>query len=98
MPTPFAALQAQLNSAVIEHLSNATADFSAAGTVDGIFRKDYAESFGMVSGSTPVFESEDSAFPALSRGQGVNILGVDYLIAEIRPDGTGMTKLILEAA
>lgn len=98
MPTPFAALQAQLNSAVIEHLSTATADFGAAGTVDGIFRKEYAESFGMVAGSVPVFESASSAFPVLSRGQGVSILGVSYLVAEIRPDGTGMTTLILEAA
>lgn len=64
-------------------------------SVRGLFSAPYAESFGM-GGTAPVFEAETARVANVARGAVITIAGTNYHVAEIRPDGTGMTALILE--
>lgn len=98
MAAPFAALIARINADVETHLANAEADFGGAvGVVPGIFRNEYAESFGTVAGSRPVFECRASRVAAVQRDAAVTIDAVAYTVAEIKPGDSGMTVMCLEA-
>lgn len=98
MPTPFAALEQRINAAVERHLANREADFGGAvGVVAGIFRNEYAESFG-IAGSGPVFECDAARVAGVAAGASVTIGGIAYTVAAVRPDGSGMVTFTLEEA
>lgn len=98
MSAPFAALEARVNAAVIAHCANATADFGAGVTVEGVFQKEYQESLG-VAGNKPVITVLEDDLPSLTLGTSTcTINAVSYRVAESHPDGTGNTLLVLEAA
>lgn len=60
----------------------------------GIFDAAYADALG-IGGSAPVLTIDtDATTPAY--GAAVTVAGVSYTVAEIQPDGTGMTRLLLE--
>lgn len=65
--------------------------------IDGIPDDEYAESGGF-AGSRPVFlcRSKDIEDNSISEGHTAVISGASYTVREIQPDGTGMTRLILE--
>lgn len=72
----------------------------------GLFDSQYAEILG-ISGSTPVFAVATAAVPNVARRQpvvfaearSIAIVGsVAFDIADIQPDGAGLTRLILEKA
>ena len=65
-------------------------------TVRGIFDSAYAEAFGLVAGTTPVLIVHSDV--GASVGDAVTVLGSDYLVAEVHPDGTGISRLVLEIA
>ena len=67
MPLPFAALERDVNAAILGSLTNAVA------IVEGqrfsvIFEREYAEDFGAVDASTPFCTGAASALGALDRG------------------------------
>lgn len=97
MTSPFAALQADVNAAVVAHLANATADFGGGVVVDGLFSNAYIDAFGM-AGSRPQIDVLTSALTGIAAGAALSVGGVAYTVAEIHPDGTGMTRLLLERA
>jgi hypothetical protein len=68
MPTPFAALEARLNTAVFAHLANASADFGGGVVVDGIFDTDPADAFGVVSGHQMRLRVPRTGLGTLARG------------------------------
>lgn len=79
------------------------ADFGVSATiggvaVTGIFDNGYAAALGgLVAGRTPtLLLPTAAASPAL--GDPVTVGGATYTVAEIQPDGTGVTTLVLEAA
>lgn len=97
MATPFAALEARINAAVDQHLSNATADFGGGVTVDGLFSMAFIEQQG-VEGLRPVFSVSTSALPTVptvSHSTAVTINAVAYRVVGIQPDA-GRTTLLLE--
>lgn len=99
MPAPFAAMQEKLNASVESRLANAEADFGGAvGVVSGRFGNEYAEAFGAVAGSRPVFRCMADAVADVTRADAVTISGIAYSVAEIRPDGRGNTTLVLRTA
>lgn len=78
-----------------------TADFAVpatygTATVNGYFDNAYAETLD-VAGRAPqfVFATEDA--PSMARGQSLVIGGVTYKVANVEPDGTGVTLARLEA-
>jgi hypothetical protein len=77
-------------------LSNVTATIGAVTGVAGIFDADYQDAFG-VAGSGPVLLIQTAAAPAVATGNTVAVSSTNYTVVGIQPDGTGMTRLILEA-
>lgn len=98
MTATFAAVQQRIASATQKHLADATADFGSGVTVDGLFRLPYGEAFGLVAGNSPSFEAPSGDLSGIARGASVTINATAYKVAEIKPDGQGMTLLVLEEA
>lgn len=107
MPAPFAALEARSTAAVFRHLANAEALRLDTGTeVPVVFDNGYADGLGNAFES-----SQPSALGASADLQGIEhgsrlMLpkpqgepGLDaWAVVGIQPDGTGMTRLLLERA
>lgn len=87
--------------ALAEPLSSFFNDFAAASctlggvAVDAIFDNGYNEAFGM-DGTAPVILVKSSDASSTVRGTAVVLDSVSYTVQGIMPDGTGMTRLILE--
>lgn len=107
MPAAFAALETRLNRAVFARLSNADATLDGE-PVTGIYNNGYALAsvgpFGMNS-SQPDYTLPSASVPAEVIGK-LLIIGEDtdttsetrYTVAASEPDGTGLTRLVLERA
>lgn len=71
----------------------------SAVTIKGIYDDDYVaidgEGMVQVSGSTPVFHCKTSDVSNAYQGTLV-VNSKTYEIVEVKPDGTGMTMLVLE--
>lgn len=78
------------------------ADFGVTATVGGAsvrgdFNAAHEVAFGLVGGPRPVFLAATTDVSSATRGTAVVISGTSYTVAEVQPDGTGMTLLILDA-
>jgi hypothetical protein len=63
--------------------------------VRGIFNNGYAEALSM-AGSEPSFTAKSSDVSGLVYGNVIAIGGTNYTVRVLEPDGTGMTRLVLE--
>lgn len=61
----------------------------------GIFDAEWADALNM-SAPRPMLMIVDSGFPDIDIEDTATIRGADYTVVEIRPDGQGMSMLILE--
>lgn len=98
MSTTFEALQNRLNKTVIERLSNVTAtvnNISVQGIFDNAYQLATVGTYGMAS-TAPVLTIKTSDVPTNPVGTGVVVNGTNYQIAAHEPDGTGISRLILE--
>lgn len=89
--------------AFVEDAAPFLTDFGVAATVGGvsltgIFDNAYADPFGMVAATSPVLLAADSDVAAAEIGDLVSVGGGTYAVAEIQPDGTGMTRLMLKTS
>lgn len=102
MPAPFAALEARTAAAVLRHTANAqataTTRFSEVVQFQVIFDGPFAQALGdLMAGNQPQALARTADVADLDTGCAITINGVDYLVAgPIQPDGTGMSRLILE--
>ena len=62
----------------------------------GIFDNAYADAFGVVAGTSPMLLIPSSVVAAISNT--VSVAGTSYTILRVEPDGTGMTRLMLQEA
>jgi len=79
------------------------ADFAVDATVAGvgvlgIFDDAYQDVLGLVAGTTPVFLLPTASVGSATLGSSVVIGAASYTIARIEPDGTGLTRLVLQEA
>lgn len=97
---PFASLESRLNASVFARLSNVVALVNGI-QVAGVFSNGYAAgsvgAFGMAT-SGPMIELPTVSVPANPEGLQVIAHGQQYTIAEHQPDGSGISRLMLEAA
>lgn len=94
MPAPFDELQQRVNNAQTNHLANKT--FLINGSeVDGCFDNQFIN-VGMVESQAPVFECRESDIGIVTHGMVITSDAVSYKVRGVQPDGTGLTKLILE--
>lgn len=95
----FADIETRLNSAVTKHLANCTATLNGGAAFSGTFEAEYIEPLGM-SGSQPSLECEDAAVSAAAGGSAVVVtyksVATSYTVGSIKPDGAGMTRLLLQ--
>ena len=95
MATPFAALEAAVNRSALAALANASAVVGGV-AVEGVFDARYADPLG-IAGATPSLLVQTSAVPAVAIGTPVTVGATAYTVASVEPDGTGLTRLKLEA-
>lgn len=100
MASTFAARESRLNQAVFAHLSNTDATLNAV-AVTGIFDNGYAPGsvgpYGMAS-TQPSLTLSTASVPADPVGMPVVVGAASYLVAAHEPDGTGISRLLLELA
>lgn len=86
---------------VSESFADFMADFGVSArvgpvVVTGIFDNAEADTFGMVANSRPVLTVASANVPAAAVGTSVVIGTTTWTIAELQPDGTGFTRLMLK--
>ena len=100
MTARFAAAQNRLNQAVVAHMANVEA-VVGGNALDVIFDNGYALGnvglLGMAT-SQPSITLKTSNVPATPVGATVVIGAATYLVAAHEPDGTGVSRLLLEAS
>lgn len=94
MSAPFAALEASVNRATVAHLANAEAEIGGQAVL-GIFDNDYLDPLGMEA-SAPSFLAQAADLTGVVHGTAVTIGGVIYTARNLRPDGTGLTRVVLQ--
>lgn len=68
------------------------------GDLSGILVEPYTESLGMVSGSKPVLVVSSDSLAVISPavGDSITVGGRSFAIVGFEPDGTGVTRIVLE--
>jgi hypothetical protein len=97
MSTPFAALEARANGAVLGRLANAIA---VVGGVDVpvIFDKPYASPFaGEADAAAPECTGPVAGLGSLERDGALLIDGIAYEVQTAEPDGRGFVRLVLRS-
>ena len=101
MPLPFAALERDVNAAILGSLTNAVA------IVEGqrfsvIFEREYAEDFGTVDASTPICTGPAAPLVAFERGGTITIehggSTAEWLVTRSEPDRTNGGLVTLHLA
>lgn len=100
MTARFAAAQNRLNQAVVAHMANVEA-VVGGNALDVIFDNGYALGnvglLGMAT-SQPSITLKTTDVPATPVGSAVTVNATAYLVAAHEPDGSGMSRLLLELA
>ncbi len=100
MTTPFAAIEARANQAIIKHMANVVATVDGV-SVPAIFTNAYdTASVGAngIASTQPMLTLPTTDAPASPIGKPVVINATSYTIAAHQPDGTGLSHLLLEHA
>lgn len=96
--TPFAALEARVNDAVLARLSNAVAMVGGV-EVPVMFDKPFAAPFGgEADAAAPECTGPEWGLGLLERDGALSIGGVAYEVETAEPDGQGFVRLVLRAA
>jgi hypothetical protein len=93
--TTFAATLTTLNTGTLALLGNCTVLWPGGSTA-GLFANGYVDALG-VGNYENIVRCQSSAITALSAGSVITIDGYFYTVRELRPDGNGMTALVVEA-
>lgn len=77
-------------------------DFGVAATLDGaavrgVFDRDYAQAFDGISTTAPQFVLKTTAAASATQASLLVVDGTTYRVRSVQPDGTGVTRLMLEA-
>jgi hypothetical protein len=101
MSALFSAALNRLNRAVVSRLSTNEVIIVGGSVVDAIFDNGYALGnvglMGMAS-SQPAITLKTSDVPANPVGSAVTVGSVAYVVGAHEPDGTGLSRLVLETA
>lgn len=85
---------------LVENLAAYMTDFGVdatigAATVRGIFDDAYADPLNF-AGSAPALTVASAEVSGVAQDAAVVVNGVNYTVASIKPDGTGVTLLVLQ--
>ena len=71
---------------------------TATSTVGGIYDSAYEAALTVLAGRNPSLLVTDASLGAAKRGDAITVAGTPYVIQNLEPDGTGLTRLQLGAA
>lgn len=71
---------------------------TATVSVGGLFDDAWGDALSLVTGTRPSLLVTDASIPGLAQGDLVTVAGTVYAVAELQPDGTGLTRLVLSEA
>ena len=71
---------------------------TATSTVGGIFDSQYEAGLTVLAGRSPTLLVTDASLGSAKRGDALTVAGTPYVIQNLEPDGTGLTRLQLGAA
>jgi len=92
------AIETATAAQAVAAFSNCTATLDGV-LVDGIFDNGSAAGLGnMMLGGSPTFTCCSADAPSSKRNKTLVVSGTSYTVREIKPDGTGMSVIELEAA
>ncbi|MBV5299486.1 MAG: hypothetical protein JZU64_15500 [Rhodoferax sp.] len=98
---PFAQAIADMVSAVLPMLANVSATIDGGVPVQGLFTDAYTSAdigpYGMAS-SAPTLTLASADTPDSPVGKAVTVNDTNYMVRATEPDGSGLTRLILERA
>jgi hypothetical protein len=80
---------------VAEHATAATLSGAA---VTGIYDNAYDDAFGAIGMTGPAFVMASASVGAATIGSTLVVSGTSYRVRSIQPDGTGVSRLLLEIA
>ena len=92
-PSPFAAIETATAASAVAALANVSAVVNGR-QVSGIFDNGFNDAIG-IAGSSPMLDCISDEVDAV-RGDTVTIGTTAYTVVTVQPDGTGMTRLILQ--
>jgi hypothetical protein len=99
MAAPFAALEARTASAVLRRLSNADATLPGGVVVPVVFDAPHADALGgLMESSKPTVLGRTADLSAIDHDAELSIDGNVWRVVGVQPDGTGMTRLMLEVS
>lgn len=98
MPSPFAAIEQQINQGALALIANAEADFGSGRIVSGVFDEFPATVFEVVNNPKPQFRCLAADLLTVNRNDAVTIRGVPYTVWAKEYDGTGMVTVDLNKA
>lgn len=95
-------MSGEVAAAAAPGLMDAVGDLAELVTIAGrpvraIFDAAYADVLG-VAGSAPVLTCASADVASVARGAAVRVRGAAFTVANIQPDGTGVTVLVLTSA
>jgi len=98
----FATAQARANVSVFKHLANARATFGGR-SFDILFRSAYSGALnGMLESASPQAQALSADVSTVVQGDtffiGDALTGINYIVRNVQPDGTGITTMALELA
>lgn len=95
----FSAIESRLNAAVLARFANCTTTLDGGAEFGGIFDAAYIEPLGM-SGASPALECASADVSTAEHGSAVVVtyrsVSTNYTVGSVKPDGTGMTRLLLQ--
>lgn len=97
MSAPFAAIETATATSAMAALANCTATIGVVSGIEAVFDNGYATAFADISGSAPSLLLPTSDVGSAAAGDAITVNSASYTIAERQDDGTGMTRLVLEA-
>jgi len=93
----FANTLASADAVIFRHLGDDAAVLDNV-PITGVFRNAYSQSLGGIATKQPIFVARSTEVPRARQGSTLRLVGQadTYRVANIEPDGTGVTTLLLE--
>lgn len=96
MTNPAAAIESATAASAVAAFSNCTATVGGV-AMNGIFDDAYIDPLG-IAGSQPSLLCKSADVSGAAQGAAVVVNAVSYTVGSIQPDGTGITRLLLQEA
>ncbi len=86
----------RMDAAILRTFSNQIINVKSGDIIEGVYTREYVETLD-IQGNLPVLTGKTSDLTLLNRGDKLEIDGAIFLYIRSEPDGSGMSRALLEA-